>query len=191
MNDRIYKPFWPARFQILDGYALLWRRPTWRGPIGIAGRNEHTHCEMAGWWGRHLMTLGLREFQGGRAKTLWSQVERYPGLIDVHAVDAGEDARYEALEAMKGKCGHDYNYRGLLAAAGLHLPFVRWAVTPDTRDYERENERRPHPEFCSEAFASAYAQRAEVDLVHELADRITEPGDIARATRYLFTLTTG
>ncbi len=183
-NQLIYKPFWGIRNQILDGYALLWRR---RGLISIGTGNPHSHIEMAGWWGDHLMTLGLREFEGGRAKTLASQVDRYPGRIDVYHVVATPDQREAALEAMKGKCGHEYGYWPLLSAACLHLPVLRLFSTPDLCDHEDDRRR---PEFCSQGFSSAYAQHADVDLVHEVADRETSPGQVAQSarTRYLFTL---
>ena len=60
---------------------LLFRR---RGLIAIAGRGEHSHAAKAAWWGDDLFCLEVREWHGGRAVTLESQVAKFPGRIDVY-----------------------------------------------------------------------------------------------------------
>ena len=69
-----------ALSHIQDADLLLFRR---RGLIAIAGRGEHSHAAKAAWWDDDLLCLEIREFKGGRAVMLESQVNRYSGRIDV------------------------------------------------------------------------------------------------------------
>ena len=88
---------------------------------------------------------------------------------------------------MRRLTGCDYGYRGLIATALLHLPVIRWFVRADVDD--RAFDRRPP--FCSQACAMADRLGGGVDPVPHLADRFTEPADLARSPfyRYRFTLT--
>jgi hypothetical protein len=187
-DELVYESFWPVRHRIADADVLLWRR---RSLISIAGRGDHSHASMAGWWDDHLMNLEIREWIGGNAKTLSSQVARHPGRIDVFGlVGATLEQRQIILDAMKGKTGHDYNYRGILLVSLLHLPGMRLLARPDTSDScSREPEQRLGPEFCSQAVDDA-CRRGLFRLVRNLANRITEPADLARSARlaYKFTL---
>jgi len=65
---------------------------------------------------------------------------------------------------------------------------VRLFVRPETDDAANGT----HPPFCSQAVALA-CRAGGVDPVPQLADRLTEPGDLARSPffAYLFTLGTG
>lgn len=173
--------------QIQDADLLLYRR---RGPIAIAGRGEHCHAAKAAWWGDDLFCLETRALAGGRAVTLLSQVRRYPGHIDVF--EANPDLRWPeydrqgAVRFMRRLAGGDYGYRGLLAASLLHLPGVRWLVRPELDDAAFDH----RPPFCSHACVMADRLGGRVDPVCHLADRLTEPADLARSPfyRYRFTL---
>jgi len=83
-------------------------------------------------------------------------------------------------------CGCQYGYAAVLGAALLHLPVTRWFIQPSTDD--EAIERRPP--FCSQACAMADRLGGGVDPVEHLADRLTEPADLARSPfyRYRFTL---
>jgi len=87
---------------------------------------------------------------------------------------------------MRKLCGWNYGYAGLIAASFLHLPIVRWFVRPDMDD----NAVDRRPPFCSQACAMADRLGGGVDPVPHLADRLTEPADLARSPfyRYRFTL---
>jgi hypothetical protein len=87
---------------------------------------------------------------------------------------------------MRRLAGCDYGYSAVLAAAMLHLPLVRLAVRADVDD--KAIDRRPP--FCSQACAMADRIGGRVDPVPHLADRLTEPADLARSSfyQYLFTL---
>ena len=176
---------------IREGDLLLFRG---RGPvsrfIGVAGRSRYTHAGRAVWWGKDLFCCEVRELKGGRAVTLESQVRRFPGLIDVFEVNPcgrwREFNRRGAVRYMRRLAGCDYGYLGVLLAALRHLPLWRFLVKPDSDDL-RVNEQPP---FCSQACAMADRLGGGVDPVPHLADRLTEPADLARSPfyRYRFTL---
>lgn len=176
-----------VRSQIADGDLLLFRR---RGLISKAGRGMHSHAAKAAWWDGHLFCLEVREWFGGRAVTLSSQVQRHPGRIDVFAANPGDRwpryDRRQALVLMRRLAGCDYGYRHVLAASLLHLPLVRLWMQADTDDQAINS----LPPFCSEAVSRAERLGGGVDPVLHLADRLTEPADLARSLfyRYRFTL---
>jgi hypothetical protein len=158
--------------------------------IGTAGRSRYTHAAKAIWWNDILFCCEVRELRGGRAVTLESQVRRFPGQIDVFHVDP--EVRWpeydfdRANRFMLQLTGCDYGYAGLLKAAVLHVPLWRLLVKPELNDASIAD----HPPFCSHACAMADRLGGGVDPVPHLADRITEPGDLARSPfyRYQFTL---
>jgi hypothetical protein len=177
-----------VRDQIADGDLLLYRR---RSVVSIVGRGLHTHAAKAAWWGEDLFCLEIRQLVGGRAVTLSSQVRRWPNRIDVYEVNPDgrwpEYDRRGAVRFMRRLTGCDYGYCGLIATALLHLPVIRWFVRADVDD--RAFDRRPP--FCSHACAMSDRLGGGVDPVPHLADRFTEPADLARSPfyRYRFTLT--
>jgi hypothetical protein len=185
-------PLAKAEAQILDGDLLLFRR---RGLVAIAGRGEHSHAAKAAWWGDDLFCLEIREWHGGRAVTLASQVRRRPGQIDVYRANPAnrwpEYDRARASAMMRRLAGCEYGYAGVAAAAMLHLPFVRMVVraeVDDNADHASPG-ARPRPPFCSEACAMVDRVGGGVDPVPHLADRLTEPADLARSPFYKYLLT--
>ncbi len=85
--ELIHAQFRQARRQIRDSDLLLFRR---RGLISIAGRGDHSHAAKAAWWDEELFCLEVREWHGGRAVTLESQVRRFPARIDVYQANPEE-----------------------------------------------------------------------------------------------------
>ncbi len=177
-----------VRRLIRDGDLLLFRR---RGPIAVAGRGVHCHAAKAAWWGDDLFQLEVVGLVGGRAVTLSTQVERWPARIDVFEANPEQRwpqyDRQRATQFMRRLCGCRYGYLGMATAALLHLPVVRWFVRPSMDD--EAVDRRPP--FCSHACAMADRLGGRVDPVPQLADRLTEPADLARSPfyAYRFTLT--
>lgn len=176
---------------IRDGDLLLFRGRGWVSRlIGVAGRSEYSHAAKAIWWAGDLFCCEVRELKGGRAVTLESQVRRCPGRIDVF--ETNPDARWSdydrqsAVRFMRRLAGCDYGYRGVFRAALRHFLLWRFLVRPDMDDKRVTDQ----PPFCSEACAMADRIGGGVDPVPQLADRITEPGDLARSPfyRYRFTL---
>lgn len=174
------------RGAIRDGDVLLFRRaPGWMGKfISVAGRSEYSHAAMAAWWGERLMCLETVQGHGGRAVLLSTLADDAPGRIDVYRVKRRRFNRQAAVEAMIESTGRRYGWLSLLRAAMLHLPAFRFLAHPETDD--AANGSLP---FCSQAVAAAM-RAGGVDPVPNLADRLTEPGDLARsaALEYRFTL---
>jgi hypothetical protein len=188
MNDENRIPALPlsrALKCMWDSDLLLLRR---RGLIAAAGRTEYSHAAKFFWWGSRGFALEVREWHGGRAVTLDSQVRRYPGRIDVYRVDSIRFSEYDrlgALHVMQQFAGGDYGWWNVLRAGFLHLPFVRCLIRPETDDEANGH----HPPFCSQACAWADRLGGGVDPVPHLADRLTEPGDLARSSLYRFRFT--
>jgi hypothetical protein len=176
-----------ARGHIQDSDLLLWRR---RGLIAVAGRGQHSHAGKAAWWNDLLFCLEVRELRGGRAVTLASQITRFTGRIDLFETNPEnrwpDYDRARATQFMRRLAGCPYGYVGVLSAALLHLPLVRLAVKADVDDAAIDR----RPPFCSQACAMADRLGGGVDPTPMLADRLTEPADLARSPfyRYRFTL---
>ena len=176
-----------ARPHIADGDLLLFRR---RGLISIVGRGVHSHAAKTARWGDDLFCLEVREWHGGRAVTIESQVKKYPGLIDLYHINPAnrwpEYDRMRSTTMMRRLAGCDYGYAAVLAAAMLHLPFVRMAIRAEVEDDAIDR----RPPFCSQACAMTDRIGGGIDPVPHLADRLTEPADLARSPfyKYAFTL---
>lgn len=185
-SNSIYVPYREARHHVRDSDLLLFRR---RGLISIAGRGEHSHAAKAAWWGDDLFCLEVREWHGGRAVTLSSQVRHFPGRIDVYQANPGdrwrEYDRRGATRAMRRLAGCAYGYWGVVAASLLHLPVVRLAARADLCDVENT----ARPPFCSQACANSDRIGGGVDPVPHLADRMTLPADLARSPFYQYRFT--
>lgn len=188
---RCHVSFSEAAGQIKDGDLLLFRgRGAIARLIAVAGRSDYTHAGRAVWWGNDLFCCEVRELKGGRAVTLESQVAKHPGLIDVFEVNPSsrwrEFDRRGAVRYIRRLAGCDYGYRGVWLAALRHLPVWRLWMRADGDD-RRVAEQPP---FCSQACAMADRIGGGVDPVPHLADRLTEPADLARSPfyRYRFTL---
>lgn len=175
-----------ARSFIRDSDLLLFRR---QGLISIAGRGDHSHAAKAAWWGDDIFCLEIREWHGGRAVTLASQIQKHPGRIDLYETNPGnrwpEYDRAGAAQAMRRLAGCSYGYAGVATAALLHLPLVRLLARPDVAD-RGSNERPP---FCSQACAMSDRLGGGVDPVWHLADRMTLPADLARSPFYQYRFT--
>lgn len=186
--DTVLVPYSAARKKIRSGDLLLFRRR--HGLVGklisVAGRSEYCHAAMAAWWNGRLMCLETVQGRGGRAVLLSTLVAENSGQIDVFRANANRRRfdRQAAVDGMLESTGRRYGWWSLLKAALVHLPVFRFLVLPDTND--AANGSLP---FCSQAVSRA-CRCGGVDPVPNLADRLTEPGDLARSAffGYRFTL---
>jgi hypothetical protein len=171
---------------VLDGDLLLFRR---RGLVAIAGRGLHSHAAKAAWWDDDLFCLEVREWHGGRAVTLASQVARFPARIDWFRANPENlwphYDRAGATRVMRRLAGCAYGYAHVLAASFCHLPFVRLFSEADLSDGKPNGK----PPFCSEACAASDRVGGGVDPVPHLADRMTLPADLARSPFYEYQCT--
>jgi hypothetical protein len=187
MNQSTLLNYADARREIRNADLLLFRRRNvLTRLIAVAGRSQYVHAAMAGWWKDRLMCVEMTS-GGGRAQLLSNIVAAWPGVIDVYCANAMRRrfSRERALTAMIGITGKQYGRANLCRAALLHLPVLRFLVRPETNDAERST----WPPFCSQAVAMA-DRAGGIDPVPNLADRLTEPGDLARSPffEYRFTL---
>jgi hypothetical protein len=187
MRESIRCEYSEARCAIRNADLLLFRRRDRIGRwIAVAGRSEYVHAAMAGWWKDRLMCVEMTS-SGGRAQLLSNLVEQWPGAIDVYRANVlhRRFSRERALRVMIGITGKRYGWINLFFAALLHLPVVRFFVRPAMDDAETDT----RPPFCSQAVSMA-DRAGGVDPVPNLADRMTEPGDLARSPfyEYVFTL---
>jgi hypothetical protein len=180
-----------ARRRMFDGDLLLFRRKRWSlgSLIAIAGRGVHSHAAKVAWWGDEPFCCEVREWYGGRAVTLASQVERYSGRIDVFRVNPQfrwpEYDRLASIRYMRRLAGCDYGYLGVVAASLLHLPGIRYFARPTIDDKKLTR----HPPFCSQAVAMADRLAGGVDPVPHLADHQLTPADLAQSPFYEYSFT--
>jgi len=156
--------------------------------IRTAGRGVHSHSAKAGWWHDKLMCVEIREWLGGRAVSLESQVALHPGRIDVYRANRGDRHAYDragALAKMIEITGRPYGRWHIVKVSLAHLPLVRLFTYVSTDDFE-EPAGQP---FCSEATSIADRLGGGVDPVANLADRMTEPSDVSRSLFYEYMMT--
>lgn len=173
-----------CRREIDAGDLLLFRR---RGLIATFGRSVYSHAAKADWWGDVLFCLEVREWYGGRAVTLSSQIQRTPGGIDVFSTGVARPGYNwrNACEMMRRLAGEPYNYRGVLRLGLMRIPFVRLLIKPNLCD----SGELPLGVFCSQAVAAVDRIAGGVDPVPSLADEYVEPGDLARSMLYQYKFT--
>jgi hypothetical protein len=155
--------------------------------IAGVGRSLYTHAGMLKGWDGRWMVQQFRELRGSGAVTLRHEVTAYPGAIHIYRPTISDQEADDAADAFCRMLGQPYNYRGILGAWLLRVPGLRKRFPVDTRD---GRETTAGAKYCSQAVACALRIGARRDPVPNLADRYTEPGDLARSTllRPLFVL---
>lgn len=178
--------FSQAACEVRDGDLLLFRRVA---VVARAGRGVHSHAAMAAWWGEELFLLEVSPWYGGRAVRLVNVVRSHPGRIDLFTADAdglySQFDRPGAVRAMQSLMGKPYGWAALGRLVVRRFPLVRLLLPADTGDALS----LPGPAICSEAVAWATRTGGGVDPVPYLADRATEPADLARSLFYRYRLT--
>jgi hypothetical protein len=157
--------------------------------ISAAARSPYVHAGMAAWIDGKLSIVDVLQFHGGRIVPLADEVSRHPGRYDVYRANTirfPELDRDAAVEQMRHYADGQYGWWNVVRASLRHLAFVRLLIPPLTDDKANGT----YPPFCSQAAGTAYRE-AGVDPVPNLADRVTEPGDLARSLlfSYFCTLT--
>ena len=171
-------PYREARGMIQDGDLLLWLPSTLSGnAITTVTHSLYSHAAMAAWWRDHLMVLESVQWRGGDTARLSDQVARWPGLCDVYRVPG--EYRWCAVDAAIERIHVPYGWLSLahiLARKYLGLCRHSEYIVPPTT-----------PLVCSAFVCDSY-RRAGLDLVPGKPAWAAEPGDIAKAGKYLLTI---
>ena len=206
----ILVPYHEAEQYIKEGDVLLFRgRGLSSWLIKRYGSGVHSHAAMAHWDNDNLECIEFREFKGGRAVSLKSQVETHPDNIDIfrparqiHSMNFSgwpenmeaydreeqidifnEDTAKEVTDVMLQLTGLPYGWKNIWKFAKHYLPFARLA---------KQNIKDDDPMnvfVCSTAVAYAF-RKAYIDPVPYLADSAVMPADLARSAlfKYQFTI---
>lgn len=170
-----------AKSQILDGDGAYYRAAvSWVSrAISVAGRGIYSHVGTFLWLDGELFIHECREGYGCRLVLAEREVQLYPGRIDWHRTNAPDytmrlSVRRRALQ----KLGKMYDWRGVFQAGCFHVAGLRWLVQVDTEDTAISGPNAP--EHCSYCRADLW-DAAGFDIVPHLANRLTEPNDLARS----------
>lgn len=177
-----------AKPSLRDGDLLLYRS---NGLIARLGRGDYNHAAKLGKWGDDWFVLDTTWRDGVQMRLLDWDVHCWPGVIDVYRPNP--DGRWQEYDArasvmyLREKVCCGYGRASVLKACLLRLPIVRLFCRVSTDDKSIDD----HPPFCSQLVVMGERLRGGVDPVPSLADRFTEPSDLARSPfyRYQFTLT--
>ena len=173
---------------IRTGYLGLLRR---RSLISIVGGGPFTHAMLFGPVAGVKMVGEVREFHGGRLVTLRSQVQKYPGMIDVYRPRLSDAQLREAWRLMVEMSGCSYNYWAIWQAYILHVFGIRVCIKADYNDGCYSEAFDPSsPRFCSWAVSTCYRLGAKNDPVHNLPDKLNEPSHLGQSDLFdpMFTL---
>lgn len=189
-----------ARDTIRDGDVLLFRSKGWVArTIRWATRSTYSHAGLAAWWGEDLMLLESREFRGCRALRLSNALAA--GEVHLFTASPFADAalnRRRVVECARVRLGQSYGWKAILQDAVGRLPVLAllnalgvlrkipvlggllarlpWGQAYSVDDLEDPTERVK----CSTYVAWAW-RMGGLDLVPNLADRSTDPGDLSRS----------
>lgn len=202
--------FAEARELLAEGDVLLFRGTGfWSYFIKKGGYGRYSHVGIASSHGtngsRVWECVEFREYKGGRSVNLKTYMEQSNIEIDVYRPSSIKriyqyDTEIEQVmpitiglntkavtNAMREMTGLPYGWRRIALLMQMKIPFLRFfysieSISDDTLEH-------PIYPICSTAVAYSFS-KAGFDLVHNRADRATEPSDIARSPllSYIFTI---
>jgi len=188
-HEFVNRPLSRVSGMIQDGDLLLYRSGGLIARmISRIGRGRYSHAAKVARWGDDLFVIDTWMFHGGDIRLLSADVRAIPGQIDVYGANAQNIPRYDAqatINYMRELVDRPYGWWSLLKAAFWHLPLVRLLVTPNINDEHFDS----HPPYCSQWVAMAERIAGGVDVVPRLADKLTEPNDLARSRFYDYLVT--
>lgn len=189
-----------VRHLIRDGDLLNWHgRSSFSKLIRWGGKRDDTHSDMAIWEGRTLMAAGMLA-RGGRQNTLSSQVDRYPGQIQVFSFRDDKHPEGDldgAAEYMLRLCDLGYGWGALVLAVLRRFVLPRKYLKIEvnlTKPLHASNGDKwlvpALPPFCSMAWALAWEHGGGVDPCPDDTALFTEPWDLVDSpvTLYRWTL---
>lgn len=205
---------------VQEGDVLLFRGSGITGAlIQRAGEGQYSHVGIASWAqskilecvefreGNPLFRLifGGNSGGGGRSVSLFNEVNKYPGRIDVyrpveHFAIYSFDKKfkkvgykrtkfdgYKVTQVMRSMTGLPYGWKRIYWMAKKKLAGLR--LFYNMSDLVDDTVKDVIYPVCSTALAYSFSVNG-YDLVNHRSDEYTEPSDFARSSRlsYLFTL---
>jgi hypothetical protein len=195
-RNPILIPWQKAAPQLMQADILQWRTgmlqwSSWFIAGGTMG--YHSHSAMVRKNGDdRIDALEMIEVTGGRAVPLESQVQQYPGIIDVFRIDRNRWWEFDAdgaVNYMRQLTSRKYGRLGLWRVAAMRMFGVRlyWMI----RGFPiHDDARSEYDPFCSHSISSACRIGGNVDLVPRKPDFIVTPNDLtcSACLSYVFTL---
>lgn len=138
---------------------------------------------------KHIDVLELREFVGGRRRTLEWHVLKFGGAIDVFSPNAGGrwDNEWDPIRAtarMRRLCDQDYGYWGVAKLALRSIPMIR-RIFPVEASKAESGQEAP---FCSQAVTLA-TMAGGIDPVPNLPSYRVTPGMLTTSMFYQYEFT--
>lgn len=181
-----------VRQLLLDGDVLLFQGTgPWSRLIRWAGRTRYSHVGLVvlGRGGR-IMVAEAKEGLVGAIRLVPLSNAVKGCQVDLYRVRGmGMDQLDEVARTAERYLGQAYGWASILRMALTRLPLWALRKVPvlgkllGRAPAWSDNDREPSGEsmVCSEYVARCWREGAGVDLVPRLADRSTEPGDLARS----------
>lgn len=170
-----------------NGWIALYRsRGYIASLIQFGTGGPYSHAAMLRKINGHVDVLEMREGYGGRCVTLFSEVYRYHGLIDVYSVDTRRWPEYQgknATDVMRHFTGRDYGWLGVLRLALQRVPLL-WRLWPIDLD-DKPDDCLGAP-FCSQAVSFASRVGGGVDPVPRKPDERVTPNDLSWSLLYKY-----
>lgn len=190
------------RDAVRDGDVLLFRGA--RGPVATAirwgTRSDYSHAAIAVWVRGRLMVAESREFRGCRLVPLsravaGARVEWF--TLDPRLEDDLE--RDKLVEVAFDHLGEPYGWASIARHAFARLPVLALAKSlgwlravpllgrlVPSKAYSTDDGLRKDEHMVCSAYVARCYRKAGVDLVRNLSDRDTTPGDIGRSAVIAF-----
>lgn len=146
----------------------------------------HSHSAMLRRNNGHVDALELREWYGGRAVTLESQVAEYPHRIDLFRPDVVRFPEFEAggaVEVMRYLTGRKYGYWQIARLTALRVPGLR-LLWPLRMSDDLPAEKFSGAPFCSHAVCLATRIGGGVDPCPRKPDDLVTPNDLTWSLFY-------
>jgi len=177
-------------YLIKDADILMFRHPRFpRGGWWVARycKSPYSHCCLAKWVNNELYVLEYRSASGPRLMKAEGYVNKKGRVVDVYGVnDVTEGNTYKTMnEHLRARVIREaesvmrkytvYSRNLILRIACRLFPFVRLFFKPDTQD-----KSQPDRFICSTLVTYAY-RKAYTDLIPNLSDMYSNPGDVGRS----------
>lgn len=173
------------RHDIWVGDLLLFRR---KSAISKYSEGPYSHAALVTWYGSTLLCVESREWHGGRAVTLSSQIQQHPACIDVYRPKITGKQCSAAAELAIRQTGHAYNYRGIVWASLLRMPLLRFLYEKLTlREIDPTANVKSafySPKFCSQLVTWCY-RAVGFDCCPGLADAFVTPNHLGHSAGFV------